>query len=88
MVISHAFAAQRELPSHDDLGRPLHVAGEVWHRHATLATLLVTTCLHNLGVQQHDQTVASSGLRMRRDVDTERLGGYPHLGRGETHAAR
>src|SRR3954465_14766382 len=84
----YALAAQRQLAGHGDLGRPLDVAGEVWHRHAALPTFLVTASLHNLSIQQHEKAVPGSGLPMARHVDAERLRGHPDLWRGKTHATR
>src|SRR5512133_4082045 len=42
----HSLAAQGKLSRHGDLGRTLHISGEMRHGHTTLATLLVATGLH------------------------------------------
>ena len=79
----------RKPPGHGDLGRTLHVAGQIGHRHATLATLLVTTASTTSAFNSTIRPWLAPGLRdapKRRHRTPARP---PHLGPGRrAHAAR
>ena len=84
----HPIATVDVDPANDEPCGARNVTGEVGHAHATLAGHVGTVCEEDLGVEEHDLSVARHRLLMAGDVHDEDPFAHANLRRGKADTGR